>query len=47
MNKSLCIVRNCGIISNGVKIHTQNDHPLSACGKGLETISAEEKTGGK
>lgn len=28
------IADNFGIISHGVKIHTQNDHPLSACGKG-------------
>ena len=25
---------NYGIISHGVKIHTQNDHPMSACGEG-------------
>jgi len=34
MNKSLYRGRNYGIISHGVKIHTQNDHPPSACAKG-------------
>lgn len=42
MNKSLCRGRNYGIISHGVKIHTQNDHRCPLAVK-VETISAEEK----